>query len=150
MARRLASSSSVPSRALVARCAHVVVCLCAVLGSLCALSALAAPVHAQDRSVVVERRDGDVTIARNGDVRLVETWTVRFIGGPFHFAFRAIPLNRVESIDGWGVAENGQAFGSGPNGGARYFVVDNSGNQSKITWYFPPTTDQTRTFTLSY
>src|SRR5919201_4949826 len=126
----MTSSSSILSRASAA-CGHVVICLCAMLGGLCALGALAPPVHAQDRSVVVERRDGDVTIARNGDVRLVETWTVRFIGGPFHYAFRAIPLTRVEGIDGWGVAENGQAFGNGPNGaGARYFVVDNSGNQS--------------------
>jgi hypothetical protein len=83
-----------------ARRAHVLIPLCAVLGSLGALIALASPVHMQDRAVVVERRDGDVTLARNGDVRLVETWTVLFIGGPFHNAFRAIPLNRIESIDG--------------------------------------------------
>src|SRR2546423_1639481 len=151
MARRVAASSSIVSRAVVARRAHIVICLCAMLGSLCALVVLVPPVHAQDRSVVVERRDGDVTIARNGDIRMVETWTVRFIGGPFHYAFRAIPPNRVESIDGWGVAENGQAFGNGSYGvGERYFTVDSSGNQSKITWYFPPTTDQARTFTLSY
>src|SRR5436189_4667468 len=147
MARRVTASSSILSRASVARCAHVVICLCAVLGSLCALVVLVPPVHAQHRSVVVERPDGDVTIARNGDIRMVETWTVRFIGGPFHFAFRAIPLNRVESIDGWGVAENGQAFSNGPYGaGERYFTVDYSGNKSKITWYFSSTTDQARTF----
>src|ERR671936_257263 len=130
MAHRVgASSSSLFAHPVVARRTHVVIRLCAVLAMLCALS----------------------TLARNGDVRLVETWAVRFIGGPFHYAFRAIPLTRVEGIDGWGVAENGQAFGNGPNGaGERYFVVDNSGNQSKITWYFPPTTDQARTFTLSY
>src|SRR5919202_6139950 len=151
MARRVAANSSILSRVSVARHAHVVIRLCAVLGSLSALMVLAPPIRAQDRAVVVERRDGDVTIARNGDVRMVETWVVRFIGGPFHFAYRAIPLNRVESIDGWGVAENGQAYGKGPNSaGERYFVVDNSGNQSKISWYFPPTTDQARTFTLSY
>ncbi|HKO24045.1 MAG TPA: DUF2207 domain-containing protein, partial [Chloroflexota bacterium] len=151
MAHRVGASSSIVAHAVGARCTHIVIHLCAALGLLCALSALVPPLHAQDRAVVVERRDGDVTIAHNGDVRLIETWTVRFIGGPFHYAFRAIPLNRVESIDGWSVAENGQTFGNGPNGaGARYFVVDNSGNQSKITWYFPPTTDQTRTFRLSY
>src|SRR5919204_6231245 len=151
MAHRVTACSSILSRAVAARRAHVMIRLCAVLGLLYALGALTPPVRAQDRAVVVERRDGDVAVARNGDVRLVETWTVRFIGGPFHFAFRAIPLNRVESIDGWGIAENGQAFDNGPNGaGERYFVVDNTGNQSKITWYFPPTTDQTRTFTLSY
>jgi uncharacterized membrane protein len=151
MAYRVGVSSSIVAHRVGARRTHVVIRLCAALGLLCALSALAPPVRAQDHAVVVERRDGDVTIARNGDVRLVETWTVRFIGGPFHDAFRAIPLTRVEGIDGWGVAENGQAFGNGPNGaGERYFVVDNGGNQSKITWYFSPTTDQTRTFTLSY
>src|SRR4051812_43159867 len=114
MAYRVGVSSSIVAHAVVVRRTHVVIRLCAMLAMLCALSALAPPVRAQDHAVVVERRDGDVTIARNGDVRLVETWTVRFIGGPFHFAFRVIPLARVEGIDGWGVAENGQAFGNGP------------------------------------
>src|SRR2546423_1088402 len=151
MARRVGASSSLCAHAVGARRTHILIHLCAALGMLCALGALAPPVHAQDRAVVVQRRNGDVTIARNGDIRLVETWTVRFIGGPFHDAFRAIPLARVERIDGWGVAENGQGLANSPNGaGERYFVVDNSGNQSRITWYFPPTTDQTRTFTLSY
>ena len=62
---------------------------------------LATPVAAQSKSVVVERRDGDIIILENGDVQVIETWKTRFIGGPFRFAFRVIPLSRVEAIDSW-------------------------------------------------
>src|SRR5687768_15132035 len=81
-----------------------------VLSLLVSLTALAAPAYAQDRSVVVERRDADVTILPSGDVRVVETWEVHFIGGPFRFAFRSIPLDRVDSITNWGVGASGQSY----------------------------------------
>jgi len=63
------------------------------------ISVLPAPSHAQSRSVVVDRRDGVITIQQNGDVEFVETWQVRFIGGPFRFAFREAPLNRSPAGD---------------------------------------------------
>jgi len=132
----------------VSRWARPLVGLALLLICSSVLVAAAPPARAQDKSVVVERRDGDITIERNGDVRVVETWRVRFIGGPFTHAFRSIPLNHVDSIDGWSVAENGRAYSAGS--GDRNYVVDNSGTDSTITWYFPATSDATRTFTLGY
>src|SRR5919199_1310350 len=66
--------------------------------------------QAQSKSVVVARRDGDVTIRSNGDMDFVETWQVNFIGGPFRFAFRGIPLDRLEGITNLGVTEGGPVF----------------------------------------
>ena len=60
--------------------------LAPLLGLLLVIAALAAPAYAQERSVVVERRDAAITVLPNGDVRVVETWRPRFIGGPFRFA----------------------------------------------------------------
>lgn len=64
------------------------------------ISVLPAPSHAQSRSIVVDRRDGVITIQPNGNVEFVETWQVRFIGGPFRQGFREIPLNRATGIGG--------------------------------------------------
>ncbi|MFN8567824.1 MAG: DUF2207 domain-containing protein, partial [Kouleothrix sp.] len=124
--------------------------LAAGLLLLLAVLPLATPAAAQSKSVVVERRDGDITILENGDVQVIETWKTRFIGGPFRFAFRAIPLSRVEAIDSWGVSEGGQNYQQASDERAGSYTVAPSNSEQKITWYFPSTSDQTRTFTLRY
>src|SRR5919199_5688524 len=101
---------------------------------LCMLVVWEGPAYAQGKSVVVTRRDGDVRIATNGDVQVRETWQVDFSGGPFHFAFRAIPLERVESISGWGGSENGEAYREASGGQPDTFQLENTNSQSKITW----------------
>ena len=111
---------------------------------------LATTVGAQSKSVIVNRRDGQATILPNGDVRMVETWQTQFIGGPFRFAFRAIPLNRVEAIEEWSVSEGGQQYRQSSDQSANSYTVDRNSDEEKITWYFPSTTDQQRTFTLRY
>ena len=111
---------------------------------------LATTVGAQSKSVIVNRRDGQATILPNGDVRMVETWQTQFIGGPFRFAFRAIPLNRVEAIDEWSVSEGGQQYRQASDQSPNSYTVDRNSDEEKITWYFPSTTDQQRTFTLRY
>src|SRR3954449_5542976 len=76
---------------------------------LCAL-VLVVPARAQSKEVEVERRDARITVQTNGDVRMVETWQVNFIGGPFHFAYREIPINHVNGITDWQVSEGGQPY----------------------------------------
>jgi uncharacterized membrane protein len=115
------------------------------------LSLLVAPaVLAQEKSVTVERRDGSYTIASDGTVQVIETWRVRFSGGPFRFAFRSIPLNRVQAIDGWGVREAGRAYREASGEASGTFTLDSENNERKITWYFDQTSDATRTFELRY
>ncbi|KPV50992.1 hypothetical protein SE17_23760, partial [Kouleothrix aurantiaca] len=123
-----------------------------ILGFVLLLVALpfAGPAAAQSKSVTVERRNGDATILPNGDVQMVETWQTRFDGGPFRFAFRDIPLNRVEDITSWSVSENGQQYRQASGESPNTFTLDRSSSSQKITWYFPATTDKTRTFTLRY
>ncbi|NJK79314.1 MAG: DUF2207 domain-containing protein, partial [Chloroflexaceae bacterium] len=108
-----------------------------------------APLH-QDRSVVVERRDGNVTIEQDGDLRFVETWEVRFDGGPFRFAFRDIPLDRLTGISDWSVRANGQQYQNSDSTMQGTFLVAGDGGSERITWYFPPATNETRVFELSY
>lgn len=107
-------------------------------------------VAAQTRSVLVERRDGDITILPNGDIRFVETWHVKFTGGPFTNANRAIPKNAVSNVFDWGVSEDGQEYKSSSDHSTNTYSLTDEGNARKITWYFPATTNKTRTFVLRY
>ncbi len=115
------------------------------------LTLLIAPVaFAQEKSVTVERRDGNYTIATDGTVQVIETWRVRFSGGPFRFAFRSIPLNRVQDIDGWGVSESGRTYRQASGEAPGTFTLLSENNERKITWYFDQTSDATRMFELRY
>lgn len=120
-----------------------------VLAFLLALTS-AHVVAAQTKSVVVERRDGDVTILPNGDIRFVETWQVKFTGGPFTNANRSIPKNAVSNVFDWGVSEDGQEYKSSSDHSANTFSLTDESNARRITWYFPATTNKTRTFVVRY
>lgn len=107
-------------------------------------------VTAQTRSVLVERRDGDMTILPNGDIRFVETWQVKFTGGPFTNANRSIPKNAVSNVFDWGVSEDGQEYKSSSDHSANTYSLTDEASARKITWYFSATTNKTRTFVLRY
>ncbi len=103
-----------------------------------------------EKSVEVLRRDGDITILPNGDVHVVETWQVHFIGGPFTYAFRKIPFEKVEDIVGWQIAEGDRRYQEAESAQVYAFQVERTSDAVEVTWYFPQTTDATRTFTLAY
>src|SRR5579859_635477 len=107
--------------------------------------------YADTAAVTVAHRDATMTILLNGDVQVVETWQTNFSGGPFHVAFRAIQLNRVTAIDQWGISEAGHVYQQDSGGSYSYTVQnDTASGVSTITWYFPNTSNATRTFTLRY
>ena len=107
------------------------------------------PAAAQDRSVVVQRRDADMTINTDGTVNVVETWIVDFQGGPFRFAFRTIPFNRFSSLVFDGVSENGQPYTRADTEQPGTYLGESGSGERTITWFFEPTTDATRTFELA-
>lgn len=119
-----------------------------ILFVLFALSASVA--YAQNKSVVVERRDADMTIHADGSVDVVETWVVNFQGGPFRFAFRSIPFNRISSLAFQGVSENGSLYDLSGSETPNTYTVKSAYGERTVTWYFPPATNETRTFELRY
>ncbi len=109
------------------------------------------PVEAQSRSVTVTRRDIDITLQKNGDAKFVETWQVQFSGTPpFTFAFRGVQLKNVVSVDGFQVSEGGRAYQESSSEAANTFRVYQEKGQQFAKWFFPPTTNQSRTFTIQY
>ncbi len=136
--------------------ALLVVGIVALILALLPRQAAAQVGHAPSRRwVTVSGRDGDITILPNGDVRVVETWRVQFHGSPpFTYAYREIPLNKVEDITDWSVAENGREYVRSGGKEAGTFNLERNGvgrhKSIRITWHFPPTENSTRVFTLSY
>lgn len=102
------------------------------------------------KTVQVARRDGDLTLLPNGDVQFIETWNIHFNGGPFQLAYRAWLFGGYDSIGDWGVSENERAYRQDTSQAPYTFTVTKANAQNTLTWYFPPTTSETRTFVLRY
>ena len=86
----------------------------------------------------------DIAVRPNGDMEIVETQRYVFTRGSFSFAYREIPLDRVESIDDVWVEEDGQRYGPGQLK-TQYLRDD-----LRITWYYPQTRNAARTFRIHY
>lgn len=119
-----------------------------------AFTALGAPLR--DKTVEVDRRDGALTVRPNGDLQVVETWQVNFMGGPFTYAFRAIPRSRLAGISDWAVSGDGQPYRASNKGEDQTFSVSDAGESYTLTWHFPPTNrgsafwSDRHTFVLTY
>ena len=113
---------------------------------------VATPAHAQSRSVTVPRRDIDITILTNGDVQVKETWQVKFSNSsgskPFTFAFLGIRMRYVNSIDGFAVSESGRAYQRSGSESAYNFQLYQEKGQQFVRWYFPETSNSSRTFNI--
>lgn len=117
------------------------------------ISALS-PAYAQEKAVDWRRIDVDITVNRDGTFDVVEVLEIEFMGGPFTFGFRDIPgdyLARIDTVrvrDAAGEYRDlGEPTRQGPPG---TFFVTQSGGDYTIRWFFPPTTNQTRVFRISY
>ncbi len=122
----------------------------ALLFLLVCLAALPFGAHAQSKAVIVERRDANMTLNADGTVNVVETWVVKFQGGPFRFAFRSIPLHRISALEFQGVSENGAAYARADTEQPNTYRVQSDGGERALYWYFEPATNETRTFQLRY
>jgi uncharacterized membrane protein len=114
------------------------------------LGVLAGLAHAQDRSVVWERFDVDLTVEKNGNVNVVETQTIQFQGGPFRFGFAAIPLGRLERITNVEVYAGDQRFEQSNTEAPYTFNTWVEGGEFNIRWYFPETSNSIHTYTFKY
>lgn len=106
--------------------------------------------YAQDRSVVGENFDIDLTVLANGDIEVVETRTITFQGGPFERGFRIIPLQRIESISDVEFYQDDRQYEQSGSQQPHTYQTSVDGNDFSITWYFPQVSNETLTFVLRY
>ena len=109
--------------------------------------------QAQEKSLFWQRWDVNIAVQQNSDMLVEEIQEIVFTSGTFRFGFRAIPLERVERITDVQVSEiiNGveqpYTLGSTNEYG---FTTSTSGGDLEITWYFPPTSNNTHTYVIRY
>lgn len=103
-------------------------------------------VHA-DKSYSADYFNVDVTVEQNGSLLVTETVAFTFVGDPFTFVFREIPIDLTDGITVLDAAVDGRSYPAGTNAGE---VEVERGNPVRVTWHMEPTADNTRVFTLRY
>jgi hypothetical protein len=112
-----------------------------------------------DRSIVWQRYDVTIEVRDDGSFRVTERMEVEFSGSPpFTYGYADIPLGRVEAFENLAVSEETATgsrafqqvevieFARSPG----TFVTYPTGDDLHVEYAFEPTTDQTRTFVLTY
>ncbi len=103
--------------------------------------------QAQEKSYSADRFDIDITVEEGGSVLVTETVVFNFVGGPFSFVFRELPLDHTDGISVLEASVDGVVYPEGKNPGQ---VEINMGNPMRITWHLESTINTTRTFVLAY
>ena len=106
------------------------------------------PARAQG-DVAADRYDVDVTVLDGGALEVVEQLTLDFGGGPFRHGYRDVPLDRAGGIRDVQVGEPGQPYQPGVER-PRTYATTRRGDVLRIDWWFPPTSNRTRTFEIRY
>ena len=96
--------------------------------------------------------DISMTLQPDGSIDVTETQTITFIGEPFTFGFRSIPVGREGNNDGISnvrVREGDFEFAESPFNEPGTFEVLDEGGEVRINWYFEPALGN-HTYTFSY
>lgn len=124
-----------------------------LMGILSAAFASAGHSSAQTKSITWKRYDVDITVQADGLLRVVETQEIEFHGGAFTSGFAAIPDANVDGIFAVSVSEPGrdyQFYNYRRDDDYAFWVDYGDRDYTAIEWFFPPVSDETRTFQLAY
>ncbi|GAB4281567.1 MAG: hypothetical protein Kow0080_35190 [Candidatus Promineifilaceae bacterium] len=100
-----------------------------------------------EKSYHAQQFDVDIVVEEGGSLLITETVVFQFVGEPFTFAFREIPVDLTDGLELISAKMDGRSFSPGTNPGQ---VEIEQGNPLRVTWHFEPTANATRTFTLTY
>ncbi|HEY63887.1 MAG TPA: DUF2207 domain-containing protein [Caldilineae bacterium] len=106
--------------------------------------------QAQSKTLYWDRWDVDITVFMDGTFRVVERQTIEFTSGVFTFGIRGIDTRRLERISDIKVMEGDQVFREDASRQPWTFTTYMEGNELKIKWFFPPTSDSRHTYTIAY
>ena len=104
-------------------------------------------IQAQEKSYSAGRFDVDMTVEEGGSLLVKETIVFDFVGGPFTFVFRELPLDHTDGISVLEASVDGKVYPIGPNPGQ---VEISTGNPMRITWHLEPTSNSSHTLVLTY
>lgn len=108
----------------------------------------------------------DIEILENSDIVISETQSFVFTSGDFHYGFRWIPTDKLESIDNVEVWEGDRQYqlnplvkewidtrqktGASPGGDNYAYATWREKDKFWIGWWFPKTVNSSRTIELRY
>jgi uncharacterized membrane protein len=108
----------------------------------------------------------DISVLENSDMLINEVQTFNFTSGDFHYGFRWIPTDRLESIDNVEVWEGDRQYtldpsvkkwidirketGGSPGGDNYAYSTWTENDRFFIGWWFPETSNARRTISLKY
>lgn len=111
----------------------------------------ASPVFAQEKAYVYDRIDVVVNVHEDGLLDVSETMTFDYTGGPFRSAVREIPFEKLDDIRNMTVREGEQTYTEVTDGETPgTYIVTRENDMLRVKWYYEPTSDATRTFTVGY
>ncbi len=113
---------------------------------------LAPAVMAQTKTFHWENWDIDMVLQPDGSIDVTETQTLNFIGEPFTFGFRSIPVGRQGNNDGItnvSVREGDFVYTESFSNAPGTFEVVDEGGETRINWYFEPALGN-NTYTFNY
>ena len=116
------------------------------------LLAIAPPALAQTKTFHWVDWDIDMALQPDGSLEVTETQTLNFIGEPFTFGFRSIPVGRQGNNDGISnvsVREGDLVYTESSSNQPGTFEVLDEGGETRINWYFEPALGQ-NTYTFTY
>jgi hypothetical protein len=106
---------------------------------------------AQSKTLFWDNYDVILNILANGGLQVVERQEITFTSGTFTYGYAVIPTDKTEGIDSIGVSEpGGQQYLQGPTKQPFKFSVSQTSDEIEVQWYFPPTSNTTRRFDLTY
>ncbi len=112
---------------------------------------VAAPAHAQEKSLVWDRFDVDIVVNQDGTFDVAEAQSIRFTAGTFTFGTRTIPFEKLTFIDNWAITDSeGHTYRYASGSEPYTFSVADEGYRYSIRWNFPQLADKTVTYTLRY
>jgi uncharacterized membrane protein len=128
-----------------------------------ALVALGLPqtASAQTKVYHMERYDSNITVNSDGSLDIQETLVYAFTSGSFRRGLRTWDTDKLEGMSGFSVTEvrNGlpvayRETGFDPDdstsGRQGTYGVEETGSEVRLRWIYGPTSNQTRTFVISY
>jgi hypothetical protein len=125
-----------------------------VLVGLCSVWPAAATAQSAARALHADRFDVALTLLADGSVDVRETMVFRFSGRGVSRVEREIPTHRFDGVIDVRASIDGRPAAPGlevpKDGQAERVRIRQDGDWLRVTWTFPETIDQTRTFTLEY
>ncbi len=108
---------------------------------------LVASAPSQEKSYQARRFDVELEVLPGGDLLVTETVVFDFVGGPFTFVFRELPLDFTDGVTDIEASVDGRPYPPGEGAGQ----LESSGEDPlRLTFHFEPTGDRSRTFVLRY